>query len=139
MSNTTAPAARIALVRSVGAGIRKTDIARNEIVASLPEGFDYKARGAVAALVHAWACGDATPPAIKTGPKGNQTTTDYGRGHDSIVTAVKRALSTPPAKVESITVTYIDADGKSHTAKVEKDGSGLWSNLASLTLGTNGE
>lgn len=134
MSNITAtPAARIALVRSVGAGIRKTDIARDEIVASLPEGFDYKARGAVASVVHAWACGDATPPAVKTGPKGEQTTTDYGRGHDSIVTAVKRALSTPPAKTESLTVTYVDADGKSHAVKITRDDDAtLYANLVSL-------
>lgn len=142
MPNLTAtPAARIALVRSVGAGIRKTDIAVDEILGAIQaveerEGktFDHKARGAVASLVHVWACGDATPPAVKTGAKGNQTATDYGRGHDTIVTAVKRALSTPPAKTESLTVTWIDADGTTHTRKIDA-GAELFTDLTATLFG----
>lgn len=130
----TATATRIAAVRTVGKGIRVTDTIVSAIVDELPEGFDYKARGAVASLVHVWACGDATPPAVKTGPKGEQTTTDYGRGHDTITAAVKRALSTPPAKTESLTVTWIDADGDTHTRKIDT-GAELFTNLTATLFG----
>jgi hypothetical protein len=131
MPNTTA---RIALVRAVGAGIRKTDIAVTEIVESLPDGFDHTARGAVAGVVHQWANGDATPPPVKTGPKGNQTTTDYGRGHDTITAAVKRALKgETPSKGESLTVTYVDPDGKAHKISVTRETDPtLYANLVSL-------
>lgn len=85
----------IETVKRIGAGVRLTETAVPAIVATLPEGFDPKARGAVAEAVHAWACGDGDRPAVKRGPKGAQETTDYGRGHDTLVTAVKRALAGP--------------------------------------------
>jgi len=83
----------LSLVTRIGAGVRLTASATESIVATLPEGFDYKARGAVADMVHAWACGDKERPAVKTGPAGNQKATDYGRGVDALVKSVKRALS----------------------------------------------
>lgn len=96
MSNNTA--ANVATVKKIGVGVRLTETAVPAILDSLPEGFDPKARGAVAEAVHAWACGDGDRPAVKTGPKGNQKTTDYGRGHDTLVAAVKRALSSAVEK-----------------------------------------
>ena len=82
----------IAVVRTIGKGVRVTEEAVASIVASLPDGFDPKARGAVAEAVHQWACGDGERPALKTGARGEQVTTDYGRGHDTLVAAVKRAM-----------------------------------------------
>jgi hypothetical protein len=83
----------VSTVRAIGKGIRVTDTAVAEIVATLPADFDVKARGAVAAAVHAWACGDDVIPAQRTGGKGGPRT-DYGIGADALVSAVKRALST---------------------------------------------
>jgi hypothetical protein len=80
-------------VRAIGKGIRVSETAVAEIVASLPESFDSKARGAVAAAVHSWACGDSPVPAQRTGGKGGPRT-DYGIGADALTSAVKRALAT---------------------------------------------
>lgn len=99
MTTTTTPRAttpaNVAIVRTIGKGERMTAVAVPEIIATLPEGFDPKVRGAVADAVHAWACGDAPRPAVTTGGKGEQTPTDYGQGHATLVKAVKRALATP--------------------------------------------
>lgn len=88
-----APAARVAFVKSVGSAERKTADVAAEIVAGLGAEFDPKARGAVSGAVHAWACGDAERPAVKSGPKGAQVSTDYGRGVDKIAKAVSALLS----------------------------------------------
>lgn len=80
-------------VKRIGSGIRLTETATAEIVATLPEGFDHTARGAVSGAVIAWACGSEEVPPQKIGPKGNQRATDFGRGVDALVKSVKRALS----------------------------------------------
>jgi hypothetical protein len=125
MTNTTpaqtSAAARISTTRAIGAGIRKLDTTAAEIVATLPDTYDATVRGAVAQTVSIWINGDADAPAQKTGPKGDQTLTDYGRGFAALVSAVKRLLATPPSKTEAITVTYVDADGKSHTRTIATD------------------
>src|SRR5689334_21668361 len=79
-------------VQHIRRGARLTETAVPEILASVPETYDWTAKGAVPTAVHAWACGDSKRPAQKTGPKGAQVTSDYGRGVDTLVTAVKRAL-----------------------------------------------
>lgn len=112
MSTTSA---NLATVRKIGAGVRLTETAVPEIVATLPEGFDPKARGAVANAVHQWACGDAERPAVKTGPKGDQTATDYGRGVDALVKAVKRALSDGDDKPVTLRATLSGEGGGSTT------------------------
>lgn len=96
----------LSTVKRIGAGIRLTDTAVPAIIAALPEGFDPNARGAVANAVHAWACGSEERPAVKTGPKGDQKTTDYGRGVDTLVTAVKRALKSDAPKPVRLAVTH---------------------------------
>lgn len=96
----------LSTVTRIGAGIRLTDTAVPQIIASLPEGFDPKARGAVTDAVHAWACGDKERPAVKTGPKGSQKSTDYGRGVDTLTTAVKRALAVDVPKPVRLAVTH---------------------------------
>lgn len=81
---------RVASLKSVGKGIRLTKMITDEIVANLPENFDPNKRGAVVALVHAWACPDGNIPAVAT--KGGERT-DYGTGVNTVVTAIKRALA----------------------------------------------
>lgn len=83
----------VSTVAAIGKGERLTEQAVPAILATLPESFDPKKRGAVAEAVHSWACGDSARPAVKRGPKGEQVTTDYGRGHDTLTAAVKRALN----------------------------------------------
>lgn len=104
MSVFATTAARTSAVKSVGAAERKSAEIVADIVAGLPETFDPKARGAVAEVVHIWAAGSVEDaPAVRRGKSGEQVTTDYGRGHETIVKAVKRALAkqdeTPKARV----------------------------------------
>lgn len=124
MSNTTTTAAaNLQTVKAIGRGIRLTEQAVPQIVAMLPADFDPKARGAVAEIVHVWACGDRPAdqrPAVKTGPKGEQTTTDYGRGHDTLVKAVKRALSEDKPKPIRMAVT-LSGEGAPATGTVTID------------------
>jgi len=96
----------LSTVKRIGAGVRLTESAVPTIVAGLPEGFDPKARGAIANAVHAWACGDEERPPVKIGPKGSQRATDYGRGVDTLVTAVKRALAADAPKPVRLAVTH---------------------------------
>lgn len=86
----------LSVVTRIGAGERLTESATESIVASLPEGFDPKARGAVTGAVHAWAgFPEGTErPAVKRGAAGNQKSTDYGRGVDRLTKSVQRALAT---------------------------------------------
>lgn len=122
MSVFATTAARTSAVKSVGAAERKSAEIVADIVAGLPETFDYKARGAVAEIVHVWAAGSVeAAPAVRRGKAGEQVTTDYGRGHETIVKAVKRALSksddTP--KPRTLTVS-LSGDGGGST-KVAED------------------
>lgn len=84
----------ITLVKSIGAALRKTETAVPEIIASVPAEYDWTARGAVTAAIHAWAvpAGEEIP-AVKIGAKGAQRATDYGRGVDSLAKAVRSALA----------------------------------------------
>lgn len=113
MSVFATTSARTSAVKSVGAAERKSAEVVAAIVASLPETFDYKARGAVAEVVHVWAAGSVEDaPAVRKGKAGEQVVTDYGRGHETIVKAVKRAL------------TKEDESPKSRTLRVVLSGEG---------------
>lgn len=105
----------ILTVQHIGRGVRLSETAVPAILATLPEDFDPKARGAVAEAVHAWACGDSPRPAVKRGPKGEQETTDYGRGHDTLVAAVKRALKDDGPKPVVLRATLSGEGGGSVT------------------------
>lgn len=85
-------AARIAAARAIGKGEDLLETVAPEIVATVPEGFDWKARGAVAGLVHDFLCGDLPRPLVKQGPVGEQVTTHYGKGHESLTGRVKTLL-----------------------------------------------
>lgn len=106
-------------VTRIGAGVRLTETAVPQIIAAMPEGFDPKARGALTGLVHSWACGDAERPAVTTGPKGNQKATDYGRGVDTLVKAVKRALDADTEKPVVLRATLSGEGGG--TVTIEPD------------------
>lgn len=136
-TNLATSAARIAAVRAVGTGdIRLSDTVA-AIVAALPEGFDHKARAAVTTFVSEWINGAAEAPVQRTGGKGGPRTA-YGIGFDSVVSSVKSALSVPPVKVESLTVTYVDADGAAHKVTIVK-GDEMYAALAARTLDTAAE
>lgn len=92
-NDSTTLAANLASVRAIGKGARVSEVATAAIVATAPEGFDFKARGAVTGLIHAWACGEGERPAVATGGKGEQTPTDYGRGVDALRQTVRRAFA----------------------------------------------
>lgn len=112
MSTTTN---HLTTVTRIGAGVRLVETATAAIVATLPETFDPNKRGAVADAVHAWACGETERPPVKTGAKGNQRATDYGRGVDTLTKAVKRALSGEADKPVTLRATLSGEGGGSIT------------------------
>lgn len=135
MSTFATTAARTSAVKSVGAAERKSAEIVTAIIAGLPEDFDFKARGAVAEIVHVWAAGSVEDaPAVRKGSKGEQVTTDYGRGHETIVKAVKRALAkdddTPKAR--SLRVTLSGEGGGSTTVAEDHP---LYAALVALVTG----
>lgn len=80
---------RVSTVRKIGAGERLSAVVTEAVLSNLPEGFDHKADGAVAELVHNWINGDTPAPAVTSGGKR----TDYGTGVNTIVTRIKRELN----------------------------------------------
>lgn len=102
-------------VKRIGAGVRLTETAVPEIVATLPKGFDAEKRGAVAAAVVAWAIGDGPEEKQMTGPKGASKPTDFGRGVNTLVKAVKRALNGDTDKPVTLRATLSGEGGGSTT------------------------
>lgn len=100
-------------VKRIGAGVRLTETAVPEIVATLPEGFDAEKRGAVAAAVVAWAIGNGPDEKQMTGPKGASKPTDFGRGVNTLVKAVKRALTSDAEKPVTLRATLSGEGGGS--------------------------
>lgn len=112
----------LSTVTRIGAGVRLTETAVPSILATLPDGFDADKRGAVAAAVVAWAvpAGEDTPPQ-RVGAKGNQRATDFGRGVDALVKAVKRALSGEGDKPVTLRATLSGEGGGSVTIAADHD------------------
>lgn len=120
------------VVSRIGAGVRLTESATEAILATLPEGFDPKVRGAVTEAIHAWATADGSErPAVKTGAAGNQKATDYGRGVDALTKSVKRALSTSSGDVV-LRVSLSGEGGGSATVPADHP---LYSALVALIAG----
>lgn len=111
---------RITRAKSIGSAEVKAEKVTAEItaeiLATLPDTFDAKARGAVSGAVHNYLTngGAVDKPAVKSGPKGSQVSTNYGRAVDRIAKAVSAALKGEPnlPEVANITVTL----GKTATA-----------------------
>lgn len=108
MSTVTATSTptNVAAVRAIGKGARTIAESAPLVVAYAPEGFDWTARGAVPSVIHAWAVGavvgtEFEVPAQKTGSKGEQTATDYGRGVDALAKAVKALVKPVPADTDA--------------------------------------
>ena len=106
----------LSVVTRIGAGVRLTESATADIIATLPADFDPNKRGAVAAAVISWAvpAGEPTPPQ-KIGAKGAQRATDFGRGVDALVKSVKRALSADTDKPAVLRATLSGEGGGSVT------------------------
>lgn len=103
---------RISTVRSIGAAERKTGEVAGEIVASVPDTWDWTARGAVPQAILAWVTeGDVdSAPAQKKGPKGAQTVTDFGRGVDKLRKAVAELVREDKPKPVRLAVTMSGDD-----------------------------
>lgn len=110
-------------VRAIGKGVRLTETAVPAIVALAPEGFDPNKRGAVADLVHTWAGfpNKENRPAVATGGKGSQRPTDYGTGHDTLVRAVKKALSGKKEEKVTLKGVLTGENGGSVTLDMDSD------------------
>lgn len=91
--NTIEIAANVANVQIAGKGTRYAEGIARAVVAATPEEYDWTARGAVPAAIMA-ACGVTAEnaPKQKTGPKGNQTLTDWGRGLDAVAKQVRALI-----------------------------------------------
>ena len=105
MSNTSAPAthvgtpaATVANVTVAGKGARYAEGVATAVIAATSTEYDWTARGAIPAAILA-ACGvtKETAPAQKVGPKGEQRSTDWGRGIDAVAKQVKAQLSSDAA------------------------------------------
>lgn len=119
-ADTDNAATRIKVARDIGAAESKVERLTADtaatVIAGLPAEFDPKARGAITGAVHAYFTndGEVDQPPVASGPKGEQTATNYGRGVNNVVKAIRKALASEPTlpDVASITVTL----GKSATA-----------------------
>lgn len=109
MSN-TATNPNVVVVRTIGKGERLTVQTAALIVAAMPEDYDWTARGAVPQAILAWACPDGDAPAQKTGPKGDQTPTDFGRGVDRLRKAVADLVKAEKPKPVKMQVTLSGDD-----------------------------
>ena len=97
---TPAPAtpATVANVTVAGKGARYAEGVATAVIAATSTEYDWTARGAIPAAILA-ACGvtKETAPAQKVGPKGDQRSTDWGRGIDAVAKQVKAQLSSDAA------------------------------------------
>jgi hypothetical protein len=109
---------RIAIVKSIGAAEVKTEKAAAEIVASVPAEYDWKARGAVPQAIIAW-CGGSDEPQ-KRGPKGDQVTTNFGKGVDRLRQAVSKLVKEDRPKPIRLAVT-MSGEGAPTTGTVTID------------------
>lgn len=74
-----------AVVTSIGAAEVRADKAAEYVVSVTSDTYDWSARGAVPAAIRAALGVDKdNEPRQKTGPKGDQKTTNYGRGFDTL-------------------------------------------------------
>lgn len=137
-SNVTTSAARVALVRSIGAAERKSADAAAEIVASVPDTYDWTARGAVPQAVIGWAMADsgsADVPAQRKGPKGAQVTTDFGRGVDALVKAVRAVLAADSDGEPKPAVLRVSLSGEGGGSTVVPADHPLYASLIALLAG----
>lgn len=100
----------VEIIRVIGKGERLTDETAAAIVASVADGYDWKARGAVPAAILAWACPNGDAPRQKTGPVGDQTPTDFGRGVDRLRKAVAALVKEDKPKPVKMQVTLSGDD-----------------------------
>lgn len=124
----------LSTVKRIGAGERLSAAAAAEIVASLPDGFDRKVRGAVTDAVHSWACGDAERPPVKLGKVGEQRATDYGRGIDNLTKKVNALLSAAD-ETPKPTVMRVTLSGEVSGSAVVPADSPLYAALLALIAG----
>jgi hypothetical protein len=113
----------LSTVTRIGAGVRLTESATSDIVATLPAGFDPAVSGAVTGAIHLWAVGCSCPsgrgkscqcgarPDVKRGGKS----TDYGRGVDALTKSVTRALTAGDDKPVTLRATLSGEGGGSCT------------------------
>lgn len=81
-------------VAVIGKGYRYAEEMAVAVIDATNETYDWSARGAIPQAIRgALNVTAETEPRQKQGPKGDQRTTDYGRGFDTLCKAVKRALS----------------------------------------------
>lgn len=147
MSNLTTSAARIAAVRSIGAAEAKCATVAEQIVASVPESFDWTGRGVIAEQVHLWATGTDDKnerPAqrkqvtTKDPETGEEVTvnevTNYGRGVNSLVAAVKRLITVKDDAPKS-RVLRVSLSGEGGGSTVVAEDHPLYAALVALITG----
>lgn len=133
-------ATRVAAVRSIGAAEMKRDRIAAEIVESVAVDYDWSARGAIPLQVHMWATGTdvkadwpaqketvkvkAADGKVEIGEDGKPVTknesTNYGRGVDNIVAAIRKLIAEPKPKPFRLAVTA-SGDDAPVTGTVEID------------------
>ena len=149
MTTTTPTPTPIAAVRSIGAAEAKASSIAAEIVGSVPDAFDWTGRGVIAEQVHLWATGTddkSERPAQRRQVKGADgepvnETTNYGRGVNSIVNAVrtilKRDKSDDDTPAERVLRVSLSGDGGGTVVVPEDDA--LYAALVALVTGAASE
>lgn len=146
--NATTTATRIAAVRSIGAAEMKCASIAAEIVASVPDAFDWTGHGVIASQVHLWATGTddkSERPAQRkqvkrvdpeTGAEVTvNETTNYGRGVNSIVAAIKRALPKAEDDTPAERVLRVSLSGEGGGTVVVSEDHALYASLVAMITG----
>lgn len=120
MTNFTSFESRVNATKAIGRGERLTAELTDFIVGLVPDGFDPKARGAVSGLVLSVVDPDGAQ-VQKKGKKGEQITTDFGRGIDTLVRSVKKALAGEKAPTDWLRLVRQAAENAHNKGHVDED------------------
>lgn len=121
MSNATFTLAE-SVVSSIGRAEVKRDKTAADIVATMPEGYDWTARGAVAEAIRTVGGWDAdTCPARKKGPKGAQVTTVFGVGFQALEDAIRKIVKEDKVPTVALRATLSGEGGGSVTVDMDSE------------------
>lgn len=142
MTTITATATRVAVVRSIGAAEVKCARVAAEIVEATADGYDWTARGAIAEVVHLWATGTddkSERPAQRekktiNGEEVNEVT-NYGRGVNSLVAAIKRLVTDKDDDTPKPRVLRVSLSGDGGGSTVVAEDHPLYAALVAMVTG----
>lgn len=118
MPNTNSVAARIT---RIGKADRDALTIANDVFAATADTYDWSARGAVPKAIDAYVGGFGPVPAKSKGPKGAQTSTDYGRGVDAVRQHLSKIVKGDAPKTVALRATLSGEGGGSVVVDMDSD------------------